>query len=129
MKSEFMMIVPIYAKVSFDTTKNKPVLGLVAKIDGKAIGFSYATIGEYFIGENDKIVTIIVLSVKSEIRHSLMGGKVALKLFKAVKQIAKKEKVKRMLTHVTSGANISLTDRFFRKIGVKTLGGNYAFKL
>jgi hypothetical protein len=31
-----------------------------------------------------------------------MGGKVALKLFKAVKQIAKKEKVKRMLTHVTS---------------------------
>jgi hypothetical protein len=51
------------------------------------------------------------------------------KLFKAVKQIAKKEKVKRMLTHVTSGANISLTDRFFRKIGVKTLGGNYAFKL
>jgi hypothetical protein len=38
-KSEFMMIVPIYAKVSFDTTKNKPVLGLVAKIDGKAISF------------------------------------------------------------------------------------------
>jgi hypothetical protein len=38
-------------------------------------------------------------------------------LFKAVKQIAKKEKVKRMLTHVISGANISLTDRFFRKIG------------
>jgi hypothetical protein len=51
------MIVPIYAKVSFDTTKNKPALGLVAKIDGKAIGFSYATIGEYFIGENDKIVS------------------------------------------------------------------------
>jgi predicted molibdopterin-dependent oxidoreductase YjgC len=25
--SEFMMIVPIYAKVSFDTTKNKPALG------------------------------------------------------------------------------------------------------
>jgi hypothetical protein len=49
---------------------------LVAKIDGKAIGFSYAMMGEYFIGENDKIVTIIVLSVKSEIRHSLMGGKV-----------------------------------------------------
>jgi hypothetical protein len=45
-----MMIVPIYAKVSFDTTKNKPVLGLVAKIDGKAIGFSYATIGyTYFV--------------------------------------------------------------------------------
>jgi hypothetical protein len=43
--------------------------------------------------------------------------------------ISKKEKVKRMLTHVTSGANISLTDRFFRKIGAKTLGGNYAFKL
>ena len=129
MKSEFMMIVPIYAKVSFDTTKNKPALGLVAKIDGKAIDFSYATIGEYFIGENDKIVTIIVLYVKSEIRHSLMGGKVALKLFKAVKQIAKKEKVKHMLTHVISGANISLTDRFFRKIGAKTLGGNYAFKL
>jgi hypothetical protein len=34
-KSEFMMIVSIYAKVSFDTTKNKPALGLVAKIDGK----------------------------------------------------------------------------------------------
>jgi hypothetical protein len=49
--------------IIFTTTKNKPALGLVAKIDGKAIGFSYATIGEYFIGENDKIATIIVLSV------------------------------------------------------------------
>jgi hypothetical protein len=47
---DYFCIVPIYAKVSFDTTKNKPALGLVAKIDGKAIGFSYATIGEYFIG-------------------------------------------------------------------------------
>jgi hypothetical protein len=45
------------------------LLGLVAKIDGKAIGFSYATIGEYFIGEHDKIVTIIVLYVKSDDSH------------------------------------------------------------
>jgi hypothetical protein len=107
--------------------KNKPALGLVAKIDGKAIGFSYATIGEYFIGENDKIATIIVLSVKSEIRHSLMGGKVALKLFKAVKQIAKKEKVKRMLTHVTSGANISSNKIFTYRCITKTNGFSVNF--
>jgi hypothetical protein len=47
---------------------------LVAKIDGKAIDFSYATIGEYFTGENDKIVTIIVLYVKSEINLSSLKG-------------------------------------------------------
>jgi hypothetical protein len=52
--------------------------------------------------------------------HRILGG--LIQKNKGVKQIAKKEKVKRMLTHVISGANISLTDRFFRKIGAKTLG-------
>jgi hypothetical protein len=44
--------------------------------------FTYWTGSAALENYNDKIVTIIVLSVKSEIRHSLMGGKVALKLFK-----------------------------------------------
>jgi hypothetical protein len=43
-------------------------------------------------------------------------NKLVVVLFKAVKQIAKKEKVKRMLTHVISGANISLTDRFLNSL-------------
>jgi hypothetical protein len=108
---------------------DKKAIGLVAKIGNEIVGFSYASIGEYFIGEKDKVATVMVLYTSKRIKRTLVRGKVFFKLFKTLEQIAKKENVKYLLTHVTSGVNIKSTDKFFRKIGGKTLGGNYLFKL
>lgn len=110
-------------------TLDKKAIGLVAKIDNEIVGFSYASIGEYFIGKQDKVATVMVLYTSKKIKKTLVRGKVFFRLFKALEQIAKKEDVSYLLTHVTSGVNIKASDTFFRKIGGKTIGGNYLFKL
>ena len=122
-----------FSPTKFDSIFNKVLdrvaIGLLARIDEKPVGFIYVTLGEYFASDAKPIATVNVLYVAREIRHSLVGGKVALKLIRAVQKIAQDQKATHLLFHVTSGINIAKSDRFFRKLGATTLGGNYLFKI
>lgn len=113
----------------FNKVLDRAAIGLLARIDQKPVGFIYVTLGEYFVADARPIATVNVLYVKKSIRYSLVGGKVALKLIRSVQKIANDQEATHLLFHVTSGTNIAKTDRFFRKLGAITLGGNYLFKI
>ena len=107
----------------------QPVIALVAEFQQQIIGFIYATTGEYFMGTGDHIVSVHGLYLQRSLRITLLGGKVGLKLVTALLQWAKKQSVSYVLFHVTLGQHQQSCDRFFRKLGMTTLGGNYAIKV
>lgn len=116
---------------SFDTTINDPYkyLGLKVSIDNKILGFAYCMAGGYYIGEGAKVVTVNTIYVDKPIRNTLLGGRVAVKLIRGIETWARDRKAQYILYHVTSGAGIASADKFFRKMGMTTLGGNYGVKL
>lgn len=106
--------------------KNKPrEITLVAEINGRLVGYSHALTGEYFAGTGALLTTVDVIYVKKSIRKSLLGGRVAYCLAKSMKQCSRKLHSSYCLFHVTSGIDPEKTDGFLRKLGAKTLGGNY----
>ena len=62
-------------------------------------------------------------------RGTFLGGKVALKLVRAVLDWSKSQDAHLVLFYVSSGEHIAKTDRFFRKLGAVGLGGNYGIRL
>jgi len=58
-----------------------------------------------------------------------LGGKVAVRLVRSVTKWAKAQGAYLVMFYVTSGTNIAKTDTFFRKMGMATLGGNYAIRV
>ncbi|NKC14188.1 MAG: GNAT family N-acetyltransferase [Gammaproteobacteria bacterium] len=123
-----------FPEKKFSTLFNKSIdqpgrcITLKAEVKGEIVGFLYCTIGEYFIAENNLQATVHVLDVKKNLRHSVLGGKVAVKLVKAITKWAKAQGVQHVFFYVTSGTRIAQVDSFFRKMGMTTLGGNYAIK-
>ena len=95
----------------------------------KILGFSYAYIGGYFIGEGARVVTVNTINVDQSARSGLLGGKIALRLVRGIEVWARKQRANVILYHVTSGKNVASTDKFFRKVGMTTLGGNYGIRI
>ncbi|WP_417684567.1 hypothetical protein [Roseibium sp.] len=56
---------------------------------------------------------------------TLLSGKVALWLVQALRHWARTRDCAHLLCHVTNGENAAEADRFFRRCGMKTVGGNY----
>ena len=111
----------------FQNTIDEPdtYLGLKVFLGDKILGFSYAYIGGYFIGEGARVVTVNTINVDQSARSGLLGGKIALRLVRGIEVWARKQRANVILYHVTSGKNVANIDRFFRKVGMTTLGGNY----
>ena len=112
---------------ALDSTQ--PVIVLVAEFQQQIIGFIYAITGEYFIGEGDHIVSVHGLYVRRSVRTTLLGGKTGLKLVSTLRQWAENQSISYVLFHVTAGQQVQVQDSFFRKLGMTTLGGNYAIKI
>ena len=62
-------------------------------------------------------------------RSGLLGGKIALRLLRGIEVWARKQRANVIPYHVTSGKNVASTDKFFRKVGMATLGGNYGIRI
>jgi GNAT superfamily N-acetyltransferase len=99
---------------------------LVAEHAGRVVGFLYATLGEYFVAEG-RVISVHAIAVDQSTRGSLLGGRIALRLVKGVAQWGREQRASHVLFHVTSGIAPGRADAFFRKLGMTTLGGNYAF--
>jgi hypothetical protein len=75
----------------------------VAEVKGRPVGFVFASVGEYFVGTGALIVTINTIYTSQSLRRSLLGGRAAVGLFKAVGQWAKGIDAREVLLHATSG--------------------------
>lgn len=115
----------------FDNTIEEPdkFLALKATLDDKLVGFAYCYVGGYFIGSDATVVTVNTICVDKSVRSGILGGKVAVRLVRGIEVWAKSRGAQLILYHVTSGRGVSGIDKFFRKMGMTTLGGNYGVKL
>ncbi|MEP4111846.1 MAG: GNAT family N-acetyltransferase, partial [Sneathiella sp.] len=124
---------PSFNLSNFDLNKRKKVYEewlenkkkyviLIAEQEGEAIGFLTAWAGRHYLSKTDVAATVTAFFVLPEKR----GGFAALKLIDGFRQWAKNRDAKSIHIHVTSGIRIRETDRFLRKIGFRSMGGNYA---
>jgi len=116
---------------AFDKTlqKQQQHLGLVVSLEDRVLGCAYCSIGEYFIGDGGRIVSVQTICVDPEVSDGLLGGKVALRLAKGIETWAQACAATHLLYHVTAGIEPARADRLFRKIGMKVMGGNYGMRL
>lgn len=116
---------------AFDSTLHEPdtYLGLKVSLGDEIVGFSYALLGGYYIGDDAKVVTVITIATSPETRSRILGGKAALRLTRGIEIWAEGMGASYVLYHATSGTNPTSSDRFFRKLGMTTLGGNYGVRL
>lgn len=116
---------------AFDNTLYEPdiYLGLKVRLGEEIVGFCYALLGSYYIGVDSKVVTVITIAIAPETRSNFLGGRAALRLTRGISIWAKSKQASYVLYHATSGTNPNGSDRFFRKLGMTTLGGNYGLRL
>ncbi|WP_152502797.1 GNAT family N-acetyltransferase [Labrenzia sp. THAF82] len=88
-------------------------------------GFASVHAGEYFLGTGALIATVQTLNISRRLTGTMLGGKVALRLVQAVRHWAKERGCAHFMVHVTNGDNAEEADRFFRRCGMVTVGGNY----
>lgn len=118
-----------YRALEHTITEPDTYLGLKASLGDDIVGFCYALFGSYYIGDGANVVTVITIATSPKVRTGILGGKAALRLTKGVEIWAKTKGASHVLYHATSGTNPIVADRFFRKLGMTTLGGNYAMQI
>ncbi|MEM9576306.1 MAG: hypothetical protein AAF999_04745 [Pseudomonadota bacterium] len=104
-------------------------MGLAVSLETRVLGCCYCSIGDDFIGEGAPIVSVNTICVDQRVVEGLLGGKVALRLVKGIEVWAQSQEATHILYHVTAGTDVARADRFFRKIGMRQLGGNYGVRL
>lgn len=102
---------------------------VIASYNGKPVGDLFCSIGEYMVGGHDLITTVQTFYVSRNYRHSLIGGRIAVRMLKGAIRWSEMRNAREMMIHVTTGIDIQRTDRFLRKAGFGVLGGNYALPL
>ena len=124
-----------FSEAKFATIFDKSIdqlgrfITLKAEVKREIVGFLYCNLGEYFVAQNNLQANVHALYVKEELRHSMLGGKIAVKLVKGITKWAKAQGAQHVLFYVTSGIHVAQADTFFRKMGMTTLGGNYAMRV
>ena len=75
------------------------------------------------------VASCLLFHVLAEIRRTLLGGRVAVKLLDAGRRWALNRNAEEWQMHVTSGIHIGRTDRLLRRFGFHQTGGNYVMGL
>lgn len=105
--------------------KNKNGVFMAFKKD-VAVGFAYASVGEFHIGSGALFATIHNINVRRSARGRLSGGRIALGLFSGLESWAKSRGAHEVLAHVTSGVSLAQSHSLMKRLGYKFIGGSYA---
>jgi hypothetical protein len=100
-------------------------LVVVAAVGGKPEGFVFASVGEYFVGTDALIVTINVIYTSHNMRGSLLGGRAANGLFRAVGRWSKGIGAREILLHVTSGIEPKRAQQTIGRYGFEIVGSSH----
>ena len=98
---------------------------IIADFHGVPAGFLSCTANRLFHC-NEIIASCMAFYVLPEFRKGLLGGRIAAKLLDAYRRWAANRGAVEIQIHVTSGIEISRTDRFLRHAGFRQVGGNYS---
>lgn len=98
-------------------------------LDGAAVGVIGVTVGDYFLGNGGRMATTYVVYVSANVRKSLLGGKIGIKLMRLAADWSVANGANELHVLATSGIEPKHSDRFLRKLGFRPYGGNYVSKI
>jgi len=104
-------------------------LAIYIQYRGKTVGVLNAGVGDYYLGEGGRMVTIYVMYVSGKVRGTFLGGKVGVRLLRMVTDWAKSQNAEEIHIHATSGIEPKRTDKLLTRMGFVTYGGNYVARL
>jgi hypothetical protein len=100
-------------------------VALAAELNDKLVGLTWASAGEYFIGEGVMLTTVHMIAVDTETLSPFRRAKTFLRLIEGVRRWAVARNAGTVLVHVTAGVGLSVTDRLLRTAGASRIGGSY----
>ena len=92
----------------------------------RVVGIVHAGVGDYYLGDGGRIVTVLSFYVPKDIRDTMIGGRVTIKMMRILTDWAKAQRAEEIHIHTTSGISPRRTDRMLRRLGFRTLGGYYS---
>lgn len=101
----------------------------VAEVRGRLEGFVFASAREYLYGSGVVIVRINTIYTSQKLRKSLLGGRAAVGLFRAVGRWAKGIGARQTLLHTTSGIGVERMGKAVGRMGFEAMGGAYVSKV
>lgn len=101
-------------------------LAIYVQHKGVTVGVLNAGIGDYYLADGGRMATVYVMYVSKTVRHSILGGRVGLKLLRIVSDWAKAQRAGELHIHATSGIEPERTEKLLRRVGFEGYGGNYA---
>jgi hypothetical protein len=102
---------------------------LIAEIGDNVLGVLYCRCDEYIIGSHLKMANVYGFYVDKRSRNSLTGGKAALLLMKYCLEWSRNRNCVEILFHATAKIETEKTTKFFRRLNMTYLGGNYSIKI
>ena len=102
---------------------------MLCELEGVPIGFIFCSVGEILTGNGALFTSVGAFYVGEKYRHSLVGGRAAVRLLAALIEWSKQRNAREIMIHVTSGIDIQRTDKFLRRARFRVIGANYAFAL
>ena len=97
--------------------------------NGRPVGITGATVGEHYLGFGGRMATAFTVYVSAEVRGTLLGGKVAVRLVRMLADWAKAQEAEELHILSTAGIVPEQTDRFLKKLGFQPYGGNYVARV
>ena len=101
----------------------------VAEVRGRPQGFVFSSVGEYLVGTGALIVTINAVYTSKALRRSLLGGRVAVGLFRSVGRWSRGIGAREILLHVTSGISVERSGRTISRLGFVSAGQSYVARV
>lgn len=101
---------------------------LIARYDGLPIGVLFAACDEYILGYDFLMTNVYGLYVEKKFRGSLLGGRAAVGMLKICLRWSKSKGSRELMIHATAAINSARTDKFFRKLRFRYLGGNFSLR-
>lgn len=100
-------------------------LSLYVQRDGETVGALNAGVGDYYLGVGGRMATVYGVYVSKRVRGSFLGGKVGIKLIRAVSDWAKSKGAEEIHIHTNSGIETMRTDKLLTRLGFNATGANY----
>lgn len=102
---------------------------IMAAHGGRPVGLLPCIAGPYLISDSATVVTTQAYFVTAALRGTLLGGRVAVRMLRGAVRWAEARDAWEIMVNVTAGIDPARADRFLRKAGFRTLGGNYSLRL
>lgn len=109
--------------------KPERTFAMVAERGGTIVGVMSGEVGEYFLGDGWRIATNHVLYVSETVRHTAVGGRIAIRLMRFFSEWAKEKGADEIQITAMSGIDPGRADLFLRRLNFRAFGGCYSIAL